>query len=240
MDKGKNIKITLAVIYILIICIFLWFFFKYFSIQDFTSFELIKSNRDILNEIKNKNILLSGIIFFFVTVLWVLLLGFGTPILLVGGFIFGKWLGTLIALFGLTTGATLLYVLANYFLKDFIYEKFSSKFIFLIKKFKKNEFIYFVVYRAVGGIPFFIQNLLPTLFNIKIKNYFYGSLVGLAPQLFIGVSLGAGINKLIDDNEEMPTILQMISNPDIYLPLIGLVLIFIIAFFSRKIFFKSE
>ena len=240
MDKGKNIKITLAVIYILIICIFLWFFFKYFSIQDFTSFELIKSNRDILNEIKNKNILLSGIIFFFVTVLWVLLLGFGTPILLVGGFIFGKWLGTLIALFGLTTGATLLYVLANYFLKDFIYEKFSSKFIFLIKKFEKNEFIYFVVYRAVGGIPFFIQNLLPTLFNIKIKNYFYGSLVGLAPQLFIGVSLGAGINKLIDDNEEMPTILQMISNPDIYLPLIGLVLIFIIAFFSRKIFFKSE
>ncbi len=240
MDKRKNIKITLAVIYILIICIFLWFFFKYFSIQDFTSFELIKSNRDSLNEIKNKHILLSGIIFFLGTIIWVLLLGFGTPICLIGGFIFGKWLGTLIVLFGLTTGATLLYVLANYLLKDFIYEKFSSKFIFLIKKFKKNEFIYFVIYRAIGGIPFFIQNLLPTLFNIKIKNYFYGSLVGLAPQLFIVVSLGAGINKLIDDNEKMPTILQMTSNPDIYFPIIGLILIFIIAFISRKIFFKSE
>jgi uncharacterized membrane protein YdjX (TVP38/TMEM64 family) len=167
-------------------------------------------------------------------------LGFAAPIFLVGGFIFGKWIGTLIVLFGLTVGSTFLYIIANYILKDFIYEKFSSKFSFLIYKFKKNEFIYFVLYRAIGGLPFFLQNLLPTLFNIKIKNYFYGSLIGLAPQLFIGVSLGAGVNKLIDDNENMPSFLQMISTPDIYLPIFGLIAIFIIAFFSRKKFFKSN
>ena len=240
MDEAKNIKITLAIIYVLIISIFLWFFFKYFSIQDFTSFEIIKSNRDTLNEFKNKNIFISCLIFLLVTIVWVLLLGFAAPIFLIGGFIFGKWQGTLIVLFGLTLGSTFLYMIANYLLKDFIYKKFSSKFSFLIYKFKKNEFIYFVIYRAIGGIPFFIQNLLPTLFNIKIKNYFYGSLVGLAPQLFIGVSLGSGINKLIDDNEDMPSLLQMISSPDIYLPILGLIVIFIIAFFSRKIFFKSN
>ncbi len=240
MDKAKNIKITLAIIYVLIISIFLWFFFKYFSIQDFTSFEIIKSNRDSLNEFKNKNIFLSALIFLVVTIVWVLLLGFGAPILLTGGFIFGKWLGTLIVLFGLTVGSTFLYMIANYLLKDFIYEKFSSRFSFLINKFKKNEFIYFVIYRAIGGIPFFLQNLLPTLFDIKIKNFFYGSLIGLAPQLFIGVSLGAGINKLIDDNENMPSLLQMISSPDIYLPILALIAIFIIAFFSRKIFFKTN
>ena len=240
MDKAKNIKITLAIIYVLIISIFLWFFFKYFSIQDFTSFEIIKSNRDALNEFKNKNIFISSLIFLLVTIVWVLLLGFAAPIFLIGGFIFGKWQGTLIVLFGLTLGSTFLYMIANYLLKDFIYKKFSSKFSFLIYKFKKNEFIYFVLYRAIGGLPFFIQNLLPTLFNIKIKNYFYGSLIGLAPQLFIGVSLGAGVNKLIDDNENMPSFLQMISSPDIYLPILGLIVIFIIAFFSRKIFFKSN
>ena len=240
MDKAKNIKITLAIIYVLIISIFLWFFFKYFSIQDFTSFEIIKSNRDSLNELKNKNIFLSALIFLLITIVWVLLLGFAAPIFLVGGFIFGKWIGTLIVLFGLTVGSTFLYIIANYILKDFIYKKFSSKFSFLIYKFKKNEFIYFVLYRAIGGLPFFLQNLLPTLFNIKIKNYFYGSLIGLAPQLFIGVSLGAGVNKLIDDNENMPSFLQMISTPDIYLPIFGLIAIFIIAFFSRKKFFKSN
>ena len=240
MDEAKNIKITLAIIYVLIISIFLWFFFKYFSIQDFTSFEIIKSNRDTLNEFKNKNIFISSLIFLLVTIVWVLLLGFAAPIFLIGGFIFGKWQGTLIVLFGLTLGSTFLYMIANYLLKDFIYKKFSSKFSFLIYKFKKNEFIYFVIYRAIGGIPFFLQNLLPTLFNIKIKNFFYGSLIGLAPQLFIGVSLGAGVNKLIDDNENMPSFLQMISSPDIYLPILGLIVIFIIAFFSRKLFFKSN
>ena len=231
MDNAKNIKISLAVIYILIISIFLWLFFKYFSIEDFTSYELIKSNRDILNEIKNKNLFLSSVIFFFVTILWVLLLGFASPIFLIGGFIFGKWLGTFIVLFGLSAGATILYFLANFFIKDFIYEKFSYKFIYLVNKFKKNELIYFIIYRAVGGIPFFIQNLLPLIFNIKIKNYFYGSVIGLAPQLFIGVSLGAGINNIIDDNDTMPNLIQMILIPDIYFPILGLILILIITFF---------
>ena len=55
----------------------------------------------------------------------------------------------------------------NYFFRDLIKEKFSSKFHFLINKFKENELLYFIIYRFIGGIPFAISNLLPTLFNIK-------------------------------------------------------------------------
>ena len=117
MNKSKNIKIILGISYILIISIFLWFFFQNFSIQDFTSYELIKENRDSLEAIKNNNIILSSLIFFLVTIIWVLLLGFGSPIFLVGGFIFGKWLGTFLVVFGLSTGATFLYIFANFFLK---------------------------------------------------------------------------------------------------------------------------
>ena len=57
MNNLKNIKIVIGVSYVLIILFFLWFFFQNFSIQDFTSYELIKSNREILEEIKNKNII---------------------------------------------------------------------------------------------------------------------------------------------------------------------------------------
>ena len=203
MSKENKIKITLGIIYILVISIFLWFFFKYFSISDFTSYELIKSNRDILNSLKDNNIILSVLFFYIFTVIWVLLLGFGTPIFLIGGFIFGKWIGTLVVVFGLSTGDTLLYLFATYILKKFINEKLKKKFKFLVNKFKKNEFLYFVIYRAIGGIPFFLQNLLPTIFNISLKNYFFGSLIGLAPQLFVGVSLGAGIDKVLDQNNKM-------------------------------------
>ena len=129
MNNTKNIKIVLGISYILIISIFLWFFFQNFSIQDFTSYELIKANREALEGIKNNNIILSSIIFFLGTIIWVLLLGFGSPIFLVGGFVFGKWLGTFIVVFGLSTGATFLYIFANFFLRMLLKKNFLVDFI---------------------------------------------------------------------------------------------------------------
>ena len=64
MNNTKNIKIVLGISYLLIISIFLWFFFQNFSIQDFTSYELIKANRETLEGIKNNNIILSSLLFF--------------------------------------------------------------------------------------------------------------------------------------------------------------------------------
>jgi len=48
------------------------------------------------------------------------LLGFGSPILLISGFIFGKWLGLLLAVGSMSIGATFLYIFGNYFFKDLI------------------------------------------------------------------------------------------------------------------------
>mgnify|MGYP001202835749 CR=1 FL=1 len=238
MNNIKNIKIVLGTSYILAISIILWFFFQNFSIQDFTSYELIKVHRDALETIKNNNIILSSIIFFIGTVFWVLLLGFGSPIFLVGGFIFGKWLGTFLVVFGLSFGATLLYIFANFFFKEIIKEKFSDKFYNLTEKFKKNEFIFFLIYRFVGGIPFSISNILPTLFNVKLKNFFFGSIIGMAPQLFVGVSLGAGLSKILEENRKPPTFFEIVLTPDIYLPIAGIIILILIAIFLRKFFFK--
>ena len=57
------------------------------------------------------------------------------PIMLFAGFIFGKWIGTIYAIFALTTGAVFLYLFSNYFLKDLIEEKFSKKFKWLYEKY---------------------------------------------------------------------------------------------------------
>ncbi len=238
MSKTKNIKIVLGISYILIVSIFLWFFFQNFSIQEFTSYELIKANRDTLEEIKNNNIILSSLLFFLVTIIWVLLLGFGSPIFLVGGFIFGKWLGTFLVVFGLSTGATVLYIFANFFFKDIIREKFSKRFNILTDKFKKNELLYFIIYRFVGGIPFFISNILPTLFNVKLKNFFFGSIIGMAPQLFVGVSLGAGLSKILEENKSPPSFFELIFTPDIYIPILGIFVLLILAYYFKRSLFK--
>ena len=239
MNREKKIKLFLGSVYILIVFVFLLIFFNNFSFQDFSSYDLIRENRDALENIKNSNIFLSSIIFLIGTIVWVLLLGFGSPIFLVGGFIFGKWLGTLLVILGLSIGATLLYMFANYFLKDLVEKKFSSRFVTLNEKFKKNEFSFFLIYRFIGGIPFFISNILPTIFNVKVKNFFLGSIIGMAPQLFVGASLGAGLSKILEENSEVPSLLELFFSPDIYLPILGIVILVLIGFFLKKKFYTK-
>ena len=140
MEKDKKIKIFLGLAYLLIVILFLWLIFNKFSLDELASYDFIKNNRDYLISIKESNLFLISLIFLIFTILWVLLLGFGSPIFLLGGFIFGKWIGTILVVFGLSAGATLLYILANYFFKDLIIKKFSKKFSKLKEKFKNNEF----------------------------------------------------------------------------------------------------
>ena len=94
-----------------------------------------------------------------------------SPIALLGGFILGKWLGLIIVVLGLSTGATLLYLFGNYFLKDLV-KKFLNKFKTLEEKFKKSEFNYLLLYRFIGGVPWQLSCVLPAIFNVKISNFF--------------------------------------------------------------------
>tara|TARA_Y100000741_G_scaffold1033_1_gene908 strand:+ start:52 stop:771 length:720 start_codon:yes stop_codon:yes gene_type:complete len=239
MKKEKKIKFFLGSSYVLIILSFLWVFFDNYSLSEISSYEFIKNNNDYFNELKTKNFFLLSLAFFIFTIIWVLLLGFGSPILLLSGFIFGKWIGSIYAILGLSTGATLLYIFANYFLKDLIEEKFSKKFSYFNEKFKKNEFVFFLIYRFVGGIPFFISNILPTIFNVKIKNFFFGSIIGMSPQIFVGVSLGAGLNEIIQKNIEAPSLIELIFSPEILIPIIALVILLVVGIIAKNIFYSN-
>ena len=239
MEKTKKIKIFIGIFYLIAVCLFLYFFFSKFSFQDLTSYDFIKANRNYFFELKNSNLFLLSIIFLFLTILWVFpFLGFGSPVALLGGFIFGKWIGTLIVVIGLSIGATLLYMFGNFFLKDFIREKFLNKFKKLETKFKKSEFIYLLVYRFVGGIPWQLSCLIPTIFNVKINNFFFATLIGIIPQIFLAVSIGSGLEKIIDNNLKAPSIIDIVTSPSIYLPLIIFLVLVIITIFVRKIFYK--
>ena len=239
MVKDKKIKIYLGLIYLFIVILFLYLIFNKFSLSELASYEFIKNNRDFLISAKENNILVVSIIFLVFTIVWVLFLGFGSPIFLIGGFIFGKWIGTILVVFGLSIGSTLLYILAIYFFKDLVKENFEKKFLSLNEKFKKNEFLFFLIYRFIGGIPFALSNILPTLFNIKIKNFFFGSLIGMTPQLFIGTSLGSGIEKLIQTNEDIPSFISLVTSKDIYFPIIGFIVFVILTYLLRKKFYKN-
>ena len=237
MKKVKKIKIFIGIFYVLVVSLFLYFFFSKFSLQEITSYEFIKNNRDYFFEIKRSSPILLAVIFVLFCIVWTLVGGFGSPIALFAGFVFGNWMGTLLLIFGMTIGATGLYIFANYFLKDLIKKKFLTKFKNLELKFKKSEFLYLLIYRFVGGIPFMISNVLPCIFNVKIFNFIVATFLGMLPQLFILTSIASGLEKIIDQNLEAPRVMDIIITPNIYVPLIVFFGLFLISIFVRKLFY---
>jgi uncharacterized membrane protein YdjX (TVP38/TMEM64 family) len=238
--KSTNFKIYLGGLYLIVLFAAIYFFWSTFDLKDLTSYDLIKENREVILTYKDNNIFFLTIIFFIITICLNLLL---CPMLLptlIIGFIFGKWMGTFILVFGNTIGGFLLYLLAKTFFSDLIEKKFKARFSKFIDFFKKNEFLYFMCFRFIGGggTPFPIQNILPVLFSMSSKNYIFATLLGILPTTFVTVALGSGIEKIIDQNAEL-SFLPVIQSPEIYLPIIGFFIILIIAFFIKRSFFKT-
>ena len=235
--KLSKLKIVAGITYLIIITIGLFFLFSFVDVRDLMSYDFIKLNKDVILEYKQNNFLLLTILFFLFSIIWVLLLGFAMPLLLFAGFVFGKWWGIIIVLTATTIGATLLYILANLFFKEMIETNLAVKFARLKELFIKNDIFYFTFFRFIGGggTPYAIQNILPILFNMPIKNYIFATFVGSMPSMFVTVSFGSGIESVIDKNEEL-SILSVIYSPEIYLPIIGFAAILLAAFFFKKKF----
>ena len=240
MEKTKKIKLFIGLSYLTLVIVFLLLFFSKFSLQEITSYEFIKENRSYFLDLKNSNLILLSLCFLFLTIFWVFpFLGFGSPIALLGGFILGKWIGTIIVVLGLSIGATFLYSFGNFFLKDIIRDKFLNRFKTLEIKFKNSEFIYLLIYRFIGGVPWQLSCLLPTLFNVKKLNFFFATFIGIIPQIFLAVSIGAGLDKIIEENENIPKFTDIIFSKDIYIPILAFLSLVLISIFLRKLFYKS-
>ena len=239
MEKSKKVKLFIGLFYFSLVSLFLFIFFSKFSFQEIFSYEFIKNNRDYFFELRQSNLLLLAVLFILFATVWVFAAGFGSPLALFAGFIFGKWFGLLFVIVGMTLGATLLYVFANYFLKEIIRDKFLNRFKSLEEKFKKSEFIYLLIFRLVGGIPFQIQNVLPCIFNVKIYNFFWSTFLGIMPSSFLIISIGSGIEKIIDQNLKAPSMIDLITSSSIYIPLIAFFALLVIAIFFRNLVYKS-
>ena len=238
--RSSNLKIIIGIAYLAIISTGLFFLLSIVDIRDLMSYEFIRSNKDTILDYRRDNFLVLTVMFYIFSIIWVLLLGFAMPLLIFAGFVFGKWWGILIVLTSTTIGAVLLYLLVGLFFRDIIEKKLAPKFSTLRTFFKRNDITYFMFFRFVGGggTPYAIQNVLPILFNMPIKNYFIATFVGSMPSMFVTVSFGSGIENVIDKNAD-PNIWNIVTSPEIYLPIIGFGVLLIIAFFIKRFFFKT-
>ena len=59
----------------------------------------------------------------------------------------------------------------------------------------------------------------------------------MTPQLFVGASLGAGLSKILKENSELPSFFELIFSPDIYLPILGIMILVLIGLLLKKKFY---
>ena len=238
---SKSLKLFLGIFYIIILCLFLYLIFSYVDVtrlDDFLYYKELQSNLEIMI---GNNLYKNLFIFFFFCIFWVSLLGFGSPLLIISGILFGKWIGTFISVLSISVGALILYSMANFFFKDLVYHYLEKKFIKYIHLFKKNEFNYFLAFRLSGGlgIPFGPQNVLPVIFNMKKSNYFFASFLGFIPIFFIWNTIGSGLNKYIKQADNF-SFINLILNKEIYLPIILFVIVMLISIIIKKRIFGNK
>tara|TARA_B100000767_G_scaffold274522_1_gene307767 strand:+ start:96 stop:689 length:594 start_codon:yes stop_codon:yes gene_type:complete len=187
------------------------------------------------------NLYLNLIIFFIFSLIWISLLGFGSPLLITSGVLFGKWIGTSISILSISIGALMLYSIANFFFKEIVSNLLEKKFSKYIHIFKKNEFYYFFLFRLAGGlgIPFGLQNILPVILNIKKSNYFFASFFGFIPIFFIWNTIGSGLNEYIKQADNF-SLINLFLNKDIYLPIILFIIVMVVSTIIKKKLFDIK
>jgi len=237
----KKLKLFLGISYLLILFVFLYFIFFQIEVSRINDFSYYKELQVNIDSLIGDKLYINLLIFFVFSVVWVVLLGFGSPLLIISGIFFGKWIGTLVSVISFSFGALILYTIANFFFKDLVYQLLEKKFSKYINLFKKNEFYYFLIFRLAGGLglPFPLQNTLPVIFNIKKINYFFASLLGFIPGMFIWVAVGSGINKFIKESDSF-SFINLIFNKEIYSPIIFFIIFILISLTIKKKFFNDR
>tara|TARA_B100000575_G_C23097750_1_gene633209 strand:+ start:45 stop:767 length:723 start_codon:yes stop_codon:yes gene_type:complete len=235
---GKNLKIFLGISYLFILFVFLYLIFTGIEINRLNDFSYYKEIQIDLDNYISTNILINLIYFFVFSIIWVALLGFGSPILIISGVLFGQWIGTLISVISISVGALILYSIGMFFFRDLVKLILEKKFEKYIRLFKKNEFLYFFIYRFIGGlgVPFGLQNLIPILFDMKKLNYFLASFFGFIPSMFIMNTIGAGLNSYVKQAQSF-SMIDLIFTPGIYFPIFLFAILMIISLIVKKKFF---
>jgi len=236
MNRLSKIKIFLGLAYLGIVSLVVIAFF-YFGANTFLSPSYLVENKNYIFELRDQNLFLISSVYFFFSIIWVFLMGFGTPLVIFAGFAFGTILGSILSIFSFTIGATLLYLFANHYFKDLVEKYLGTKYASIKQNVNQNELSYFFSLRVIPGIPFPIKNLLPVLFNMKLKNFFLATLFGEAAPIIISVSIFSGLSNVFESDKDLN--LNLLFSPEIFFPLLALAMMSLIANFVKKKYFNK-
>ena len=206
----------------------------YFLNRDFFQLDTLFSNLENIQNYISLNYIFS--ISIFITLYGFLILcnfPMASLLSMTSGFLFGTWIGGLIAIVGGTLGAFGIFIIAKYFFSDFINKNILNKYSYVENYFKKNDLELMLFIRIVPAVPFFAQNLILAGLGAGNKKFFYTTLLGLSPWSFIFGSVGQGLEEIFVNQTEIS--FSLVAQPEYLIPIgtIASLLILIILFKKR-------
>jgi uncharacterized membrane protein YdjX (TVP38/TMEM64 family) len=210
------------------------FWLIYFFNRDFFELKTLFINLDNIQNYISNNFLFSFLIF---TFSYCLLIVCNFPIAsllsLIGGFLYGTWIGGIGIIFGGTIGSYIVFLLAKLFFHDYISKKLLQRYSFITQYFRRNELELMLLIRLVPGVPFFAQNLILAGLGAKRLKFFFTTLFGLSPWAIIFASIGQGLEEIFIEGQALS--FALIAKPEYLIPIgIIIVLVIFILIFKKK------
>lgn len=194
----------------------------YIFLGDYLSFDTLKENRETLLAWRDQNFVLAALTFMaiYIAVVAFSLPG-ATPMTLTGGFLFGLVTGTLLTITAATIGAACIFLAARTSLGASMKERAGPWMEKFEKGFQENQISFLFLLRLVPAVPFFIANLLPAFFGVKLITYVWTTFFGILPGSAVYTSVGTGLGELFDRGEELS--LNVFADPMVWGPFVGLI-----------------
>ena len=203
-------------------------------LRQYLSFDVLKENREALLAWRDENYFLTAATYVFA---YVLLVAFSIPgaaiMTLTGGFLFGLVPGTLLTVFGATVGASCIFIAAKTSLGASLKERAGPWMDKFEKSFQENEISFLFLLRLVPALPFFIANLLPAFFGVKLVTYIWTTFFGILPGTAVYTSIGTGLGEVFAKGEDLS--LNVFSDPAVWGPFVGLIALAILPIIIKKI-----
>jgi len=169
------------------------------GLHKYISLNAVAQHREFLTNSVSENLVLALFVYCLVYALSTALsLPGGALLTIIGGFLFGWLLGGLATVVSATIGATLVFLIARSSLGDFLIQKAGPFVKKLADGFNTDAFNYLMFLRLVPLFPFWLINIAPALFNVRLRTYLITTFIGIIPGTFAIAILGAGLGSVID------------------------------------------
>lgn len=147
--------------------------------------------RDALLQLVADGALIAAIAFVAIYIAAVALSIPGATVLsLIGGFLFGPFLGLLLINVGATAGALLIFLAARFLFGNSIQEKYTDKLAHFNRELAQNGTNYLLTLRLIPIFPFFLINLFAGFTRIPFLTFLWTTALGIIPGSFVYAYLG--------------------------------------------------